>query len=147
MRYGSERPLGLEEMSQLRANGPYLLSKLLVTEELLNLLRASRAITDQHKEHISVQRTLNRKITELVNIMKRRSFTALKVFISALHETKQSHVADALSKPGGRFLYINFWHIIFVLLEYQQNIETVLSDCCPRWLLVLLLTAISLHKH
>lgn len=108
MRYGSERPLGLEEMSQLRANGPYLLSKLLVTEELINLLCASRAITDQHREHISVQRTLNRKITELVNIMKRRSFAAFKGFINALHETKQSHVADALSKPGGRFHCIDF---------------------------------------
>lgn len=100
IRYGLERPLGPEELSQLRMSGPYLLAKLLVTEELLGLLYTSKAITDQHKEHINGQRTSCKKITELVNIIRRRSFAAFKVFISVLHETQQSHVADLLSKPG-----------------------------------------------
>lgn len=105
IRYGLERPLGHEEQSQLRMCGPYLLYKLLITEELICLLCASGAITDQHRDHVNGQRTMSKKITEFVNIMKRRSVAAFKAFISALHETNQSHIADVLSKPGGRFHY------------------------------------------
>lgn len=100
LNYGQERPLGVEEMSRLRANGPFLLANLIITEVLLAKIVSSKCIKQQHLEHINSQKTQLNKIVELLNILKRGSVAAFQKFIEALYDTRQDHVAEVLSKPG-----------------------------------------------
>ena len=70
---------------------------------LLDSLVASHCISTQHEEAIKNKALANTdKIRQLMEILRRRSFSQFQLFLSCLESTNQQHVGDVLQSPGGK---------------------------------------------
>ena len=70
---------------------------------LLDSLVACHCISTKHKEAIENKALVNTdKIRQLLEILRRRSFSQFQLFLSCLESTDQQHVRDVLQSPGGK---------------------------------------------
>ena len=69
---------------------------------LLDSLYACGVFTDCHMEHIMGFNARRSKISELLDIIRRRSMLHFKLFLRCLRDTEQTYIADALEDHSGR---------------------------------------------
>ena len=89
-----------EEMSRLDTNLVCLLDSVNVDNLVYNLY-AKNCIHRWQKEHLQNNLTMMKQVTELVDILVRRSYANFKEFINILDETGHCHVARVLREGGG----------------------------------------------
>jgi len=95
------RPLYDEEIQRLTTNLPMMLDKVNV-DLIVHHLYANRCITRFQKEHLTEKKFSSiEKVTELVEILIRRSFADFKLFLDVLDGNAHRHVAIVLREGGG----------------------------------------------
>ena len=104
-----ERPLRKEEISKLRVLRPFLVDNICMNG-LLDHLQATGCISQRHFDGITQQARDHKKIQEMLDILERRSYEHLNMFVSCLKSTAQEQIACEIERTGGEccFFGIDF---------------------------------------
>ena len=97
---GDGRPLQDEEMRKLRVLRPFLVDNICL-DGLLDQLLANGCISRMQFDGIRQHASDANKIREMLDILERRSYEQLKVFVSCLKSTHQKQIAQEIESTGG----------------------------------------------
>jgi hypothetical protein len=95
------RPLEDEESVRLRKVLPFLL-EFLSPGDCISHLYSRECISRSQAERIQKQTDRDKQVSQLVDILSRRSFRDMRQFVAILYEIGQGHVAERLVEGGGQ---------------------------------------------
>ena len=95
-----DRPLRDEEIRKLRVLRPFLVNNICLNG-LLNQLLAKGCISRKQFDGIRKQKGNDDKIREMLDILERRNYEHLKMFVSCLKFTHQKQIAQEIESTGG----------------------------------------------
>ena len=101
---GDGRPLQDEEIRKLRVLRPFLVDNICL-DGLIDQLLANGYISRMQFDGIGQQQQASdaNKIREMLNILERRSYEHLKVFVSCLKSTHQEQIVQEIEGTGGEY--------------------------------------------
>ena len=111
-----DRPLEDDEIRKLRVQRPFLVDNICL-DGLPDQLLAKGCISRKQFDGIRKKKGDDDKIREMLDILERRSYAHLKVFVSCLKSTHQEQIAQKIEGTGGEY-----W--IFVVYFSYEIIET-----------------------
>ena len=97
---GDDRPLQDEEIRKLRVLRPFVIEHICLNG-LLDQLLAKGCISRMQFTGITQHASDDNKIREMLDILERRSYEHLKVFVSCLKSTHQDQIAQEIEGTGG----------------------------------------------
>ena len=97
-----DRPLHDEEIRKLRVLRPFLVDNICL-DELLDQLLAKGCISRKQLTGITQHASNDNKIREMLDILERRCYEHLKVFVSCLKSTHQEQIAQEIVGTGGEY--------------------------------------------
>ena len=120
-----DRPLQDDEIRKLRVLRPFLVDNICL-DGLLDLLLARGCISRMHFDSIRQQADEYSKIREMLDILERRSYEQLKMFVSCLKSTHQEQIAQEIEGTGGEYCFFVVCFSIKII-ETQIPIEHIRS--------------------
>ena len=99
---GDDRPLQDEEIDKLRVLRPFLVDNICL-DGLLDQLLAMGCISRKQLTGITQPADDYNKIREMLDIVERRSYEQLKVFVGCLKSTHQEQIAQEIEGTGGEY--------------------------------------------
>jgi len=90
--------MGIPERTAIEINFAFIINELIVNEELLTVLQQEGILTQNMYEIIEDNVTSSSKASNLIRILRKRGPRAFQIFLNALTETHQDHIAQVLSK-------------------------------------------------
>ena len=99
---GDDRPLQDKERCKLRELRPFLVDNICLNG-LLDWLLAKGCISRMQFAGITQHASDDNKIREMLDILERRSYEQLKVFVSCLKSTHQEQIAREIESTGGEY--------------------------------------------
>ena len=99
-----DRPLRDEEIRKLRVLRPFLVNNICLNG-LLDQLLANGCISRMQFDGIRQQAGDANKIREMLDILERRSYEQLEVFVSCLKSTHQEQIAQQIECTGGEYSF------------------------------------------
>ena len=106
---GEDRPLSEEERLKLRVLRPFLIAEISL-KGLLFALFTALCISERQKASIEhPTKPEADQISELCDVLERRSYAQYKTFVRCCLETHPEHVARTIEATGGK-LFIKFDH-------------------------------------